>query len=121
MTKKTKIPKKIMGYKIPKAIRKSPILRSLLASKTGRGILASALTAGAGAAASVLLEERKEIAGAAKTGTKKGANALGLVGEAMAEAVNTAMAALREGTHDALPKKVRKAQDRRPQSGAAVH
>jgi hypothetical protein len=48
------------------------MLRAMLKSPTGRDILANAITAGAGAAAAVLIEQRKEIKKAGRKGLRKG-------------------------------------------------
>ena len=83
--KKSKLPKKIGGYKVPKAVRRSSLLRGMLASPMGRDIIANAITAGAGAAAAVLVEEREAIADtgakAVKKGAKKSKRAAGIVTE----------------------------------------
>lgn len=118
---KNRIPKKVAGYKVPKAIRKSPILRSLLASDIGRDVLAKALTAGAGAAAAILLEERETIANTTKKGARKGAHAIALANEAIRSGANAATEVIREAAQSVLPKKVRKAADKGPRRGAAVH
>jgi hypothetical protein len=118
---KMKVPKKVAGYKIPKAVRKSPILKAMLANKTGRDVLAKALVAGAGAAAAVLVEERSDVAGAAKTGKRKGAKAVGLIGHAFHEASDAALDAVREAAGSALPKKLRNRSNENPRKGAVVH
>jgi hypothetical protein len=121
---KNRVPKAIAGYKVPKSIRKSPMLNALLASDIGRNVLANALTAGAGAAAAVLIGQRDEIAGAAKSGTRKGARAMGIAGEAISRATEAAMSAVKDSARDALPKKMRPKQkkgrdaaDRPPKAG----
>lgn len=124
---KNRIPKKVAGYKVPKTIRKSSVIRSLLASDIGRDVLANALTAGAGAAAAVLVSEREEIGDATKKGARKGARAMGLAGEAIRNAARAATEVVRDAADSALPKKMRKqAKMRRdankgPRRGAAVH
>ncbi|MBW9054943.1 hypothetical protein [Rhizobium mesosinicum] len=118
MAKKNRIPKKIAGYKIPKAIRKSATIRGLLASDIGRGILANALTAAAGAAATVLLAESDEISDAAGKGARKGKRALGIAGSAMSSAADAAIDVIKDSARDALPKKMRKDIKDRPQRGA---
>lgn len=118
---KNRIPKKVVGYKVPKAIRKSPVIRSLLASDIGRDVLANALTAGAGAAAAVLVTERQEIADTSKKGARKSAKALGIAGEAIRNAAQAATEVVRDAAHSALPKKIRKAAEKGPRRGAAVH
>ncbi|MCV9967725.1 hypothetical protein OIU34_38555 [Pararhizobium sp. BT-229] len=118
---KNNIPKKVAGYKVPKAIRKSTVIRALLASDIGRSVLASALTAGAGAAAAVLIAERQEIADTATKGARKGARAIGIVGEAMRNAAYAATEVVRDAVDSGLPKKVRRAAEKAPRRGAAVH
>ncbi|WP_074070390.1 hypothetical protein [Rhizobium gallicum] len=120
MAKKYKIPKKIAGYKLPRAIRKSTMIKGLLASDVGRGVLANALTAAAGAAATVLVAEREDVADAAKSGARKGKRAFGIVGTAMSQAAEAAMDVVRSSAHDALPKKLRRDDTNRPRRGA-VH
>ncbi|KEQ02900.1 hypothetical protein [Pseudorhizobium pelagicum] len=119
--KKIKIPKKIAGYRVPKMVRKSPVLKAMLKNKTGRDVLAQALVAGAGAAAAVLVEERENVAGAAKSGGKKGAKALGIVGEAFHRGSDAAIEVVREASGSMLPKKLRKDRNENPQKGGAVH
>ncbi|RWX20164.1 hypothetical protein EHI42_01795 [Rhizobium hidalgonense] len=120
MAKKNSIPKKIAGYKVPKALRKSSLINGLLGSDVGRGILANALTAAAGAAAAVLVEEHDEVAGAADRNMRKGRRALGTAGTAMSRAAEAAIEAVKSSTRDALPKSVRKDMKNRPSEGA-VH
>lgn len=119
--KKIKIPKTVAGYKVPKTIRKNPVLKALLKNKTGRDVLAKALVAGAGAAAAVLVEDRRDVAGAAKSGSKKSARAAGIVGEAFQRGSEAAMDVAREAAGSFLPKKPRKDNPKNPQKGAAVH
>jgi hypothetical protein len=102
MAKKKKVlPKKVAGFKVPKPLRRSRMLRSLLSSAVGREIAANALTAGAGAAATVLMREREAVADAtaagARKGARKGARAFGIV----AEAVEAAAAAMMDVVTDA--------------------
>lgn len=127
---KHRIPKRVVGYKVPKTIRKSKILAALIRSDIGRGILANALTAGAGAAAAVLLGEREQIADTAQKGARKSARAAAVASEAIGNAVHAAIEVIQESAHAALPKKIKKdAKARRkearnetdPQRGAAVH
>lgn len=117
----TKMPKKIAGYKVPKSIRKSPILQALLASEVGRDVLAKAITAGAGAAAAVLLSDREEVVDAAKTGTRKGARAMGIAGKALSRGTEAAFAVVKDSARDALPKKMRRDAEERPPRAGAVH
>jgi hypothetical protein len=108
MAKKNAIPKKIAGFRIPKKVRKSSALRALLTNDIGRGILANALTAGAGAAAAVLLGDREEIADAGKKGVRKSARALGIATEALESGASAAMGVVKDSAHSMLPKDVRK-------------
>ena len=104
MAKTTKLPKKVAGYKVPKSIRKSKMLRALLNNPVGRDVLANALTAGAGAAAAILVQNREEIAAAgAKRGTKKGIKAASLAGEAAQSAANAMIGVFRDAAHSILP------------------
>lgn len=118
---KNKIPKKVAGYKVPKAIRKSSVIRSLLASDIGRDVLANALTAGADAAAAVLVAERDEIADATKKGARKGAKAIGIATEAIRSAAHAATEVVRDAAQSAMPEKMRKAAHKAPRRGAVVH
>lgn len=120
MAKKNSIPKKIVGYKVPKALRKSSLINGLLASDIGRGILANALTAAAGAAAAVLVEEHDDVANAADRSIRKGRRALGTAGIAMSRAAEAAIEAVKSSARDSLPKRVRKEMKDRPSEGA-VH
>ncbi|MEF0942942.1 hypothetical protein [Rhizobium sp. BR 362] len=117
---KNRIPKKIAGYRVPKGLRKSAIIKALLASDVGRSILANALTAGAGAAATVLIEDRGQIADAAGTAAGKGKRAISLVSTALSRATDAAMEVVTNSASDALPKKFRK-DAKVPPSRGAVH
>jgi Pyruvate/2-oxoacid:ferredoxin oxidoreductase gamma subunit len=97
------LPKRIAGVKVPKRLRQSRLLRSLLRSPLGREILANALTAGAGAAASVLVRNREEIAEAGEAGARKGRRTLGTVAEAMESAADAAMEVITEAARSMLP------------------
>ena len=101
--KKIKLPKKVAGYRVPKSVRKSTLLRALLNNPMGRDVLANALTAGAGAAAAVLVENREDIAKAGKKGAKKGVQAAALAGEAAQSAVNAMIGVVRDAAHTFLP------------------
>ncbi|WP_309085301.1 hypothetical protein [Chelativorans sp.] len=101
--KKNPIPKKIAGLKVPKMLRKSRLLRTMLASATGREILANALTAGAAAAAAVLVKEREEVAEAGKKGARKGAHAIAVGTEAVQSAASAAMGVVAEAADQILP------------------
>jgi hypothetical protein len=126
---KRKLPKKIGGFKVPKSMRRSPLLRGLLSSPLGRNLLANAITAGAGAAAAVLVRERNEIAGAtksaAKTGAKKSARAAGLAAEMVQSAASAVMGVVSNAAHTILPEhKARdrdKRRDGRGRRAAATH
>jgi hypothetical protein len=88
---KSALPKRVAGIKVPKRLRKSRLLRSLLGNSLGRQVVADALVAGAGAAGTVLMRERKEVAHAAGAGVRKGTKRLALVTEALEEAVEAMM------------------------------
>jgi len=120
MAKKSKIPRKIAGYKVPKPLRKSQIVNGLLASDVGRGILANALTAAAAAAAAVLLEQHDEVADTAGKGARKGKRALSIAGRAISNGADAAIDAVKSSARDSLPKSIRKDMKDRPSQGA-VH
>lgn len=105
---KNKLPKKIAGFRVPKSIRKSKMLRALLKSPMGRDILANAITAGAGAAAAVLVAERDEIKKAGRRGLKKSTGALGVAGEAIQSAASAAIGVVAEAAQTVLPEKTPK-------------
>ena len=106
MGKKNKvIPKKIAGFKVPKRVRKSRLLRSLLRNPLGREIVANALTAGAGAAATVLVAEREEISDATATGARRGARTVALVGDAMESAADAVMDVIADAARSMVPEK----------------
>ena len=121
MAKKTKIPKKIAGFKVPKGIRKSPVLAGLMRSKIGRELLAKALTAGAAATAAVLIEEREPVADAAKKGAASGGKAVRLAGQALESGASAAVEVLRDAASAALPKRARKAVKKDPRRRAVLH
>lgn len=108
--KKNSIPKKVAGVKVPKTLRKSRLLRSMLGSKIGRDILASAITAGATAAAAVLVREREEIASSGKKGAKRGAHAIEVGTEAIQSAAHAAMGVVTDAAEEALPKSAGRAK-----------
>ena len=124
MAKKRKkvLPKKLAGFKVPKPLRKSRLLRSLLGSAMGREIVANALTAGAGAAATVLLRERAEVADATATGARKGARAIGIVAEAVEEAATAMMDVVTDAARSLVPEagRGRRPAPARRRSGAAA-
>ncbi|MBD9371803.1 hypothetical protein IB238_04000 [Rhizobium sp. ARZ01] len=121
MAKKARIPKKVAGLKVPKGIRKSPVLTGLMRSKIGRELLAKALTAGAAAAAAVLIEERKPLASAAKKGVSRGGKAVQLAGHALESGASAAVEVLRDAASSALPKRIRKAAKKDPRRRGARH
>jgi hypothetical protein len=117
MAKKSNpIPKKVAGVKIPKALRKSKMLRSLLNSPMGREIVANALTAGAGAAAAVLVRERGEVADATREGARKGAKSVSVINEAVHDAANAVMHVVTDAARAALSEGPRKKKN----AGAAA-
>ena len=59
---KSKLPKKVAGFKVPKALRKSGMLDTLVGTQTGRQLLADALIAAASAAAAVLVKRGADAA-----------------------------------------------------------
>jgi hypothetical protein len=105
MAKKRKIalPKTVAGLKVPKSLRKSRLLRSLLASPLGRKVVADALIAGAGAAATVLMRERQEVAHATEAGVRKGGKGLALVTEAIESAAEAMMDVVTDAARSMLP------------------
>ncbi|TPK88726.1 hypothetical protein FJ934_19915 [Mesorhizobium sp. B2-4-12] len=117
MAKKNKIPKKVAGFRVPKAMRKSRMLRSLLSSPLGRDLLANAITAGAGAAAAVLVQERGEVASAGKQLVRKTAGAAGIATEMVQSAGSAVMGVLSDAADAVLPKN----QQRGGQKKAAGH
>ena len=121
MAKKNAIPKQVAGFKIPKSIRKSSFLKSMLASKTGRDILGKALIAAAGAAAAVLAEERKDVAGAGKKGARKGGRAIGIAGDAIQSAAHAAMDVVSEQTKNIIPTGKKKGNGERPFAEPVKH
>jgi hypothetical protein len=122
MGKKSKaIPKRVAGVKVPKTLRRSKTLRTLLSSPLGRNMLANALTAGAGAAAAVLIEERQEIVDAGKQGLKKGGRTIGRASEAVQSGTSAAMEVIGDAAHSMLPKEVRKGKKFDAGKGAVRH
>jgi hypothetical protein len=97
------MPKKVAGIKIPKRLRKSRMLRQLLSSSLGRDILANALTAGAGAAAAVLINHREEVAEAAKKGERKAIRAADLASDAISGASSAVMGVVTDAAKSLLP------------------
>ena len=110
MAKKTRIPKKVAGIKVPKAFRRSKMLQHLLANPVGRKILADALIAGAGAAATTLVAERKHVAGAAgatadaaKGAAKGGKRAASLLAEAIENAADAVFHVVADAARSLAP------------------
>jgi hypothetical protein len=102
------LPKRIASVKIPKSIRRSKTLRSLIANPVGREILAGALVAGAGAAATILLNEREALADGARKEGKKGARAMEIAKEAMKGAAAAMVAAVASnGSFKGKPEKAK--------------
>lgn len=101
--KKNAIPKKLAGVKVPKFLRKSSLVKGLLKTEMGRDILANALTAGAGAAAAVLAQNRGEIAETAGDGAKKSVRIAGLATEAGQNAASAAMSSIADAAKAVLP------------------
>lgn len=110
--KKFAIPKTISGMKVPKRIRKSSLVRNLLSNPMGRQIMADALVAGAGAAATILIAERKEATHGAEAGLRKTRRGLSMVGEAMEGAVGAMFGVVSEAAGSMLPKKTRRKMKR---------
>ncbi|ACP22901.1 hypothetical protein NGR_b14500 (plasmid) [Sinorhizobium fredii NGR234] len=120
MAKKNRIPKKIAGVKVPKALRKSKVLGAMMASDVGRDVLAKALTAGAGAAAAVLIDHPDDVGKTARKSTRKGARALGLAREAMQSGFSAALDVVKDTV---LPPPKKKAGNKRKSAPrrAALH
>lgn len=116
---KTALPKTVAGLKVPKSLRKSRLLRSLLASPLGRRVVADALVAGAGAAATVLMAERKEVADAAEAGVRKGSKRLALVTEAIESAANAMMDVVTDAARSMLPEDGGRKHKKRPSERAS--
>ncbi|XNY03938.1 hypothetical protein ACMFL9_04065 (plasmid) [Sinorhizobium meliloti] len=118
MAKKNGVPKKIAGVKVPKPLRKSKVLRSMMATSVGRDVFANALTAGAGAAAAILVEQRQDVGDTAKATARKGAKAVGVAGEALQGAFSAAMDVVRRSE---LPTKSKRRKKASPSRRAAMH
>lgn len=103
MAKKNRIPKKIAGVKVPKPLRKSKMLRSMLDNSSGRDVLAHALTAGASAAAALLISHREEVTESAKAASHRGVKAVGTAGEALQAAFSAAMEVVHDSQACAFP------------------
>jgi hypothetical protein len=114
MAKKNgKLPKKIGGFKVPKSVRKSPLVGSLLRSPLGRDILANAITAGAGAAAAVLVQDRDAIAEGSSKAVKKSARtskrAAGIASDAVQSAATAVMGVVADAAKNfIMPQKTKK-------------
>ena len=120
MAKKIKLPKKVAGYRVPKSVRKSKLLRTLLNNPLGRDVLANALTAGAGAAAAVLVQNREDVVQTGKKGAKKAGKksvqAAALAAEAAQSAANAMIDVVRDAATTIFPTQLRvpSPQKRRP-------
>jgi Pyruvate/2-oxoacid:ferredoxin oxidoreductase gamma subunit len=119
--KKNRVPKKIGGLKVPKFIRKSSLLSTLLASPLGRDILANAITAAAGAAAAVIIQDREQIADAAKQGLQKGGKVAGTITEAVKSAANAAMDTVADAARSVLPAEAEAKSTKNAHKGASRH
>jgi hypothetical protein len=71
MTKKTQLPKKVLGMKVPKSVRNLGWLQAFLESDMGRRILAEALVAAAAAASAALVGTQTETGAKAGKAVKK--------------------------------------------------
>ena len=98
-------------------MRNSRLIRSMLGSSLGRDILANALTAGAGAAAAVLLRERETIADAGEKGLRKGARAASIVGEAVQSATSAAVDSVSGAARSILPREEERGKGRKKDRG----
>ncbi|WP_018236928.1 hypothetical protein [Ensifer sp. BR816] len=121
MAKKKRIPKKIAGVKVPKGLRQSKILRTMMASNVGRDLLAKAITAGAGAAAAVLVDHRDEVIDAGETTTRKGKKAVGLARRAMRSGFSAAMDSMKDTVFPAGHKKKNANAESKRRKRAALH
>jgi len=119
---KTRIPRKIVGYKVPKAIRKSPMLKVLLGSTAGRRILSDAVMAGAAAAAAILVQSNQnDVARAGKQVAKGGKKAGNIATRAVKGAAGAMVNVIGEAAHsmtDAGSKTVRR---QAPRERRATH
>ncbi len=101
---KTRIPRKVAGYKVPKAIRKSPMLKVLLGSTAGRRILSDAVMAGAAAAAAILVQSNQnDVARAGKQVAKGGKKAGNIATRAVKGAAGAMVNVIGEAAHSVLP------------------
>ncbi len=119
MAKKNRIPKKIAGVKVPKPLRKSKMLRAMMNNSGGRDVLAHALTAGAAAAATILIGQREEVTESVKAASRKGVKAVGTAGEALQAAFSAAMQVV-HGSEDP-PFKRRRSKNHFPRQRALLH
>jgi len=103
MAKKRALPKSVAGFKVPKSLRKNRLLNGLVASPIGRKVLADALMAGAGAAASVLIQQREGAADGTKAGLRKGEKAISVAADAVESAVDAMMHVVTEAARSMLP------------------
>jgi len=106
--KKKKLPKKVGGFNVPKSVRRSSFLRAMLVTPTGRDMIAQAITAAAGAAVAVLVQEREAIAetGAevVKTGARKSKHAAGIANEMVQSAASAVMGVVADAVKNFTPK-----------------
>ena len=96
----------------------SQLLGRLVASPIGRDILANAITAGAGAAVAVLVQEREAIAegtvGAVKKGATKSKRAAGIASEAMQSAATAVMGVVADAAKNFTAPKAKTKKSRAP-------
>ena len=116
--KKTRVPKKVAGFKVPKSLRRSSMLKTLLNSPYGRDILAKAITAGAGAAAAVLITDREEVAQISRKGARKGARAIGIATDAVQSAAGAVMGVISDAAGQLLPGEPAEPERGRPRQAA---
>jgi hypothetical protein len=105
MANKNRLPKRIAGVKVPKPLRKSKMLRAMMDNSAGREVLAHALTAGAAAAAAILIGHREEVTDAAKAASRKAVKAVGTAGAALQAAVSAARQVVRDADPPFKPKR----------------
>src|SRR5687767_3648941 len=60
--RKTRLPKRIVGYKVPRVLRRSSTTRFFMDTPIGREIVAEAVVAAAAAAATAMLKHRPSTA-----------------------------------------------------------
>ncbi|MGO4835792.1 hypothetical protein AB4144_26480, partial [Rhizobiaceae sp. 2RAB30] len=79
------------------------VLQALMKSDIGRDVIANALTAGAGAAAAVLVQNRENVADSVGGGAKKGVKIASLASEAAQHAASAALGAVSDAAKAILP------------------